>query len=78
MLEAAALGGGNDGGGALADRHPFVSLVTSADGPMCAGALVAPRTVLTTAACAAGLLSAGVKPQLVTVGAFNSYLDAFR
>ncbi|PRW58360.1 serine endopeptidase [Chlorella sorokiniana] len=78
MLEAAALGGGNDGGGVLADRYSFVSLVTSTDGPLCAGTLVAPRAVLTTAACASGLLSAGLKPQLVTVGAFNFYLDAFR
>lgn len=77
MLEAAALGVGGADAGTLADRWPFLSLVSSQDGPLCAGALVAPRAVLTTAACAAGLLS-GAKPLVATVGVFNSLLDPFR
>lgn len=65
-------------GATVADRNPFVSLIASRAAPLCTGSLVAPTAVLTTAACASGLENGAGKPEIVFVGAFNSFLDQFR
>ncbi|KAL4430844.1 hypothetical protein ABPG75_006100 [Micractinium tetrahymenae] len=56
----------------LADLYPFVALITSREVPLCSGALVAPRLVLTTAACARS------DPAFVYLGYYNFFLDEFR
>ena len=55
-----------------ADIYPFITLVANKELPLCTGALVAPRAVLTAASCAKA------KPSFAFVGAHNFFLDSFR
>ncbi|KAL4420024.1 hypothetical protein ABPG77_001274 [Micractinium sp. CCAP 211/92] len=56
----------------LADLYPFAALITSKEVPLCSGALVSPRLVVTTAACARS------GPAFVYLGYYNFFLDEFR
>lgn len=61
-----------------ADQYPFAALFVSKEaGPLCTGALVSSRAVLTAASCASPGRGKPA-PDLVYVGMSNMYLDAFR
>lgn len=58
-----------------ADAYPFVALIADKEAPLCAGALVAPRVVLTSASC---VTASDADPSIVYVGMLNFFLDEFR
>lgn len=61
-----------------ADQYPFAAvLLNRKEGPLCTGALVGSRAVLTAASCVVSASGSPV-PDMVFVGMSNIFLDPFR